>query len=255
MEITPTTLVLVGVVCVILGFIASLLLNALSEDGEAQSGGEETPPGGRKGRYTPVARLWRERGEGTLVVEMDGKSFVAPDPLDTAQRDRLERTARDLRAWLGMGVSAPEPPAAAEQAPDDPPALSDEDLGRALGNIPAAPPVEPQPKPVQPRPAAPPPRTTVTNSGTRSVPPPLAGKEEAAAPSGPKSIVNQIDDILQDMIAGTPLASRGLKLIDDPVRGVVVEIGLNFYEGIESVPDEEVKAVIRKAVSVWESRQ
>ena len=105
MEITLTTLILIGAVCVVLGFLASVLMNTLSEGSDAPiEAMDEAPPGGRKGRYTPVFRVWREKTAGTLVVEMDGKSMIAPDPLTETQRQSLEQTVRDLRAWLGMGL-------------------------------------------------------------------------------------------------------------------------------------------------------
>src|SRR5512142_542335 len=110
MEISPTTVVMVGVVCVGLGFLASVLLNTLAEEPETPApGGDEAPPGGRKGRYTPVVRVWREKGAGTLIVEMDGKAMTAPDPLTEIQRERLERSVRDLQVWLRMGPTGLEP--------------------------------------------------------------------------------------------------------------------------------------------------
>ncbi len=65
----------------------------------------------------------------------------------------------------------------------------------------------------------------------------------------------QIEDILQDMIAGTPLAQRGVHLLEDPLRGVIVQVGLEHYEGIYSVPDPEIKGIIQSAVQQWESNQ
>ncbi len=65
----------------------------------------------------------------------------------------------------------------------------------------------------------------------------------------------QVEDILQDMIAGTPLAQRGLHLIEDPMRGVIVQVGVERYEGIDGVPDPEIKGVLRSAVNEWEKSQ
>ncbi len=65
----------------------------------------------------------------------------------------------------------------------------------------------------------------------------------------------QIEDILQDMIIGTPMENQGIHLKEDPTRGVIVSVGPNSYEGIDAVPDPEIKATIRAAVSKWEKRQ
>jgi hypothetical protein len=68
-----------------------------------------------------------------------------------------------------------------------------------------------------------------------------------------RSIASQIDDILQEQIAGTPLEERKIKLTEVPSLGVVVRIGIDQYQGIESIPDPEVKAAIKRAVQTWES--
>jgi hypothetical protein len=238
-----------------LGFIASVLLNTLRDESEPAGGSDEAPPGGRKGRYTPVARLWRERDSGALLGEVAGKSLLSRDALTGEQRDQLETTTRDLRAWLGMGMSAVESPAAQPPAPTGgrpasaapigtgsmaasamgtPPKqaeiydISDADLSRALGTAPV-PAAAPRPQPV-------------------------VLEEPASAKDAPQSIVKQIDDILQDMIAGSPLAQRGLQLTEDPVRGVIVHIGIDRFEGIDSVPDPQARAAIRAAVQAWENR-
>lgn len=255
MDITPTTLILLGLVCVVLGFLASILVNTLREENAlADIGTDDTPPGGRKGKYDFVTRLWRERGAGTLVVEMDGKSYVGPGPLNKAQRERLETTARDLNAFLGMAPStgadapaavqaAPESPVTAVPAPVLPPPLVE-------------PAVEPTPVRTPTPPARPVPRAEVvpTLKPAGKGKPANLTKEEIAAAKAPKSMVAQIEDILQDMLEGTPYAQRGIHLTEDPARGVMVQVGLDHYEGIEAVPDAEIKALIRSAVEKWEIR-
>lgn len=269
MEITPTTIFLVGVISVILGFLASSLLNTLRDDGaEPVQGEDPTPPGGRKGRYTPIFRLWRERDKGTLVVEIGGKSLVDRSALDDAQREQIEDAARDLRSWLGMGLSQqhstsqpvdavasawssdtaePDPEAIPLPGPTTALQSSGEDANlrqeSGQGN---------KSRPKQPAAA----------SGRQAAP--AAGSKPASAkqvenpkdaPPGPKSIVMQIEDILQDMIAGTPLERREIHLSEDPARGVIVSVGVDHFEGIEAVPDPTVKAVIRQAVAEWEQSQ
>lgn len=260
MDIPPTLLIIVGFIIVVLGIGAGMLLSSLNEEVEPEEGVDQAPPGGRKGRYTPVARLWRERGTGSLIVEMDNKSFINPEPLTEIQRERLEHTARDLRAWLGMGLAgageAMPPEAVAAPAPIAPPeavaaaaaaAASAAAVSAATASAAAAfaaPAVAPVTPPVRP---------------PVKVVPPARGKEEVAAPVPlplvAKSIVMQIEDVLQDMIASTPMAHRGIHLIEDPIRGVIVKVGAEQYEGIDSVADPEVKATIRAAVAEWEKSQ
>jgi hypothetical protein len=263
MEISATALILVGVICVVLGFIASMLLGTLRDETEEPAAPEaEAPPGGQKGRYIAVARLWRERNSNMLVVEMDGKGLVTPEPLKEQERARLEQIARDLRAWLGMGLAEPAAISAAPAAAPESDLRSawsveladDDQVQGAAGVLQEAtaaqaavtqPPVQAS-RPQANRPAVKP----AARSGK-----PAADEPAAVVPTAGKSMVMQIEDILQDMLAGSPLRKRGIHLMEDPIRGVIVSLDGEMYEGIEGVPDEEVKAFIRSAVAAWDEGQ
>jgi len=67
-----------------------------------------------------------------------------------------------------------------------------------------------------------------------------------------KSIAMQIDEILQEMIAGTPFEQRGISVNDTPDHGVMVTMDGEKYPGVKDVPDEEVRNLIRSAVVEWE---
>jgi hypothetical protein len=137
-----------------------------------------------------------------------------------------------VRPWLeGRPAPAPPPPA---QPPVPQPASS----------------AQPQasPPPVQPAPAAPPP----TPQPAAPKPTTIAKEDRPSAPAN--SIVTQIDSILQTHLAGTPLEERGIFLTQSPEGGVAVYIGLTRYNGIDEVPDQEIKAVIRAAITEWENK-
>ncbi len=70
---------------------------------------------------------------------------------------------------------------------------------------------------------------------------------------GPKSIVQQIDDILQEYVANSPMASIGIKLQETP-QGVLVWIGKESFQGVDTVPEGDAKKMIKAAVRDWESR-
>lgn len=238
MEIPPTILIIAGFIIIILGIGAGMLLSSLNEEGEPEEeSGDAAPPGGKKGRYTPVTRLWRAREGGALVVEMDGKAFVGAEALTAEQRAKLEQSARDLRGWLGMGLAA----GPGEPAPAQP---------QAVTNAAAQPAYTP--------PTAPYAVPAVSAAPTATAVRPAAVEPEPVQPApggGAKSIVSQIEDILQDMIESSPLRHEGLHLVEDPLRGVLVRVGANTYEGIDAVPEGEAKKAIRAAVAEWEKTQ
>jgi hypothetical protein len=70
----------------------------------------------------------------------------------------------------------------------------------------------------------------------------------------PQSIAAQIDAILQELLVDSSLADRTVRLMEFPGKGMVVMIGMDQYEGVEDVPDEDVKELIRRAVTEWENR-
>lgn len=76
--------------------------------------------------------------------------------------------------------------------------------------------------------------------------------ESEEEPVAPVSMVAQIDAILQARLTSTPLAGRGIRLQESPEGGVIVQVGVNKYQALDEIPDPEVQAVIRAAISEWE---
>ena len=70
-----------------------------------------------------------------------------------------------------------------------------------------------------------------------------------------KSIVAQIDDILQEKVLNSPLKDRGVRLMESVDGSMSVYIGFDRYIDIDSIPDEDVIAIIRASVKEWEQRQ
>jgi len=66
------------------------------------------------------------------------------------------------------------------------------------------------------------------------------------------SLVAQINAILQARLAGTALADRGIRLTEALHGGAIVFIGTAQYDGVDKVPDPEVQAAIRGAITEWE---
>ena len=70
----------------------------------------------------------------------------------------------------------------------------------------------------------------------------------------PLSITAQIDEILQEKLKDSPYSSALIRLVELPSKGVVVKVGMDQYEGVDAVPDEAIRQLIRSAVAEWERR-
>ena len=170
--------------------------------------------------------LMRIKNEnGTIALDLDG---VRADTtaLTSDQRKRLIEMLNFMRPWLeGKPVAAPVTNPAAP-TPAQPNPVSTIRQEAAVISTP--------PQPAEPRPNT------------------IAPEDRPVAPAG--SIVSQIDSILQARLAGSPLEDRGVFLAQSPEGGVMVYVGLTKYMGVEDVPDPEIKAAIRAAISEWENK-
>lgn len=68
------------------------------------------------------------------------------------------------------------------------------------------------------------------------------------------SIVQQIDTVLQKKLIGTPFEEQKIHLQESSQGSVEVHVGLQKYESVDEVADEKIKAIIRAAISEWESK-
>ena len=167
-----------------------------------------------------------------LVLDLDG-GRVDPSSLSPDQRKRLIEMINLMRPWLEGKPAVPAPSPVSQPAPAMTPTPSTPLTTR------------------QPTPAAAPASSARISQPTPSVP---AVKKEEKAEAVPTSMVGQINLILQARIANTKFMSQGISLMESPSGGVNVYVGINRYEGIDEVPDEEVKAIIRAAIAEWEKK-
>jgi len=168
-----------------------------------------------------ILRIKNENG--AFALDLDGNR-VNPISLLPEQRKRLIEVLNIMRPWLeGKPVSTPPMPT---QAPS----------------------FQPQPSATiqtQSKPAAAP-QTSAPKPAT------IPMEDRPAAPAN--SIVTQIDTILQTRLIGTPLEERGIFLTQSSDGGVIVYVGLTRYNGVDEVPDPEIKAAIRGAIAEWENK-
>ena len=197
----------------------------IAEEAQAK---KDTPPAPIKPATPTIINvddpgLMRIKSEnGFLTLDLDGVR-VDTSALSGDQRKRLIEMLTLIRPWL-EGKPAPAP------AMTSPP--------------------PPQPKPVTQLPVTPTPQPPL--QPIAQAPAIIAKEDRPSAPA--TSIVGQIDSVLQERLAGTSLQERGVFLAQSPDGGVMVYVGLTKYMGIDDVPDAEIKAAIRAAITEWENK-
>ena len=177
--------------------------------------------------------------DGQLRLRLDDQRTETSE-LSADQRKRLIEILTQMRPWL----EAPKP----------------QPVQRPVGKMPSVP---PPPRPAaSPQKGAPPPAATpvsVPSPAPQQVPvpkpaAPLPDDDEDDRPGAPQSIVAQINSVLQARLKNSPLAGMGIRLHESLEGGVIVWVGGNKFEGVDDVPDEQIKTVIRAAITEWENK-
>lgn len=232
MGLSVTTTIFLFVVCLCGGIAIGAMFNrykkAPPEEAETKKQPEEEPAAGEKSIAGPgdkaVLRAWRNEAD-RVWLEMDGLRLETKDDLGAEQKKNLLKLVLELRPWLDA-VPAPTPAPAPRPPVQEPQAVQE--------LLPAEePPVKPlklfQRPPKEKKPAA-----------------------EAKPAVSMKSIVEQIDDVLQVKLTGSPFANLKIRLLEGPGGEVNVQIGAVKHPSVEAIPNPEIQAVIRQAVADWE---
>lgn len=169
---------------------------------------------------------------GALSLDLDGTHVDGF--LSANQRKRLIEILNLIRPLLDVKPA----PVAPASPPQPTPAPTIESRLDAISASPLVPP----PAPVQ---------IVKPILKLTTAPPKKKDEKPEAAPT---TMVGQINAILQLRIANTPLAAQGVTMMETPSGSVNVYVGVNKYEGIEDVPNEEIKAAIRAAIAEWEKK-
>jgi len=189
-------------------------------------------------------RLWRDRTSGALLVELDGKMYDSADKLGPEQRQAIPGLMRELGVWLGVvrTPAAPVPPAT--------PAVSTANTPPAANKVAVpTPPHRPTAIPMSPIAASP--AETV-----RPVPADLSAAFTPASKAPverPKTMVEQINDLVHEMLPNSPLAGHSIRLMETP-NGLLIWYDLKKFDGIDAVTDPQAQALLRAAVAAWEQR-
>ena len=245
----PTLLIIVAIISVAIGFFASSILAGRREEHTPPilppDGSLPANPAGPAPQVLSAADknrremviLWRELPSGTLSADFDGQTVHSGEEISVEQRRRLIQMVKDLRPWLTPQAAPiavpPSPTAPADGAPAAPAAPAET----------AVPVSQPPTIPLGSRPPLP---------AVIALPPVVIQQKGPISPV-PPTIAKQIDDILQERIADTPMANRGLALVELPGHEIAFKVGLQQYDSIDKIPDPEVAAAYRAAIKQWEN--
>lgn len=79
-----------------------------------------------------------------------------------------------------------------------------------------------------------------------------SSRTKKASPQA-KSLVDEVNEILERRLAEAGLTQRGVRLSGDREGSVRVYIGIQSYT-LDEIPDAEIREVIRQAVAEWEGQ-
>ena len=210
--------ILLASIGVVIGFLLAALIFSLRKE----SSPEQVPQQQLLSDSENKIRVWREGGDQRLVVEMNGVSHRQESDLHTDQKRLLVNLTRELQSWIGSSTTAAAVSAAQKDIPKAALPQTDE-----VKKSPSLNPLKVFSDSLQP-----------------------LKKSELDVLD--QSIVSQIDSILQNKMEGTHLEDRGVRLVEGPDQGMVIEIGLDKYTEIEAIPDEQIRNLIRLSVAEWE---
>jgi hypothetical protein len=217
-------LLFVGLACLVAGYLLGRANAADQPDRKTEGDDPEKP---LRKDMVEAGRIWRNIRSGDFYPELDGKVFRSPSEMTKNQQARFTRLLEVLNSWA-------EP--STEEMVTSPSPLQEDAVGVADLDAQAVP-----------------------NENRISYNPikvftEIVGAEANKPQTTNKSIVAQVDEILQEKLEDTPLSSRGILMKDSLDGGVLVQVGLQQYSSINDVPDPEIRQLLKESVEEWERR-
>lgn len=252
----PTLYLLLAAV---IGVFIGLLIASLFGSRESRNK-KEPPQEVVKEGFGEVAGLWYSPAGKKLLLEMEGGHYKEFSSLSKEQQARAIRLAELLKEWVVKPVetavtTAPVaveqvvtpivPEVQAEPAEPDMAAEIDLDLIREEGLV-------EDEEAVTPFVSEEHEDADVVSVLQDSLEVEEAFETEKSSDNTALTITQQIGAILDDMLVGTELEEKNIRLWENADHGVDVWVGSEKFEGIEAVPYPQVRQVIRDAVLRWE---
>jgi hypothetical protein len=221
-----------------------------------------------------VLRVMRDRLTGRVVIEVGGKRYGQLNEIDDLSvQQGLAVTLRDLQEFAGASatpappapVVAASPPAVPTQTvsalPTEPgvanghsqPAVTRSETSAPTPQAPAVSPIASAPSARASTPSAPPPLRVPSMNPFKQMQ--VLREINANQPAPLKTIPEQIDDILQVLVVGTSMMSRGLHVRTGPRGNVVFELDGQAVNAVDDISDPQAQAFVRDAIKRWEQSQ
>jgi hypothetical protein len=102
---------------------------------------------------------------------------------------------------------------------------------------------QPEPQPI--------PQPEVTEAAKAPEPSPELEEEEEVEIKM-LSVVDEVNEILQRKLHGSPLAGKGIHLMENYNKEIRFWVGLESYNDVSEIPDPEIRRMINEAVKEWE---
>jgi hypothetical protein len=206
----------------ILGYVVRELLGGSKKEKPGQSPEGDT-----------VMRFWIDDHQ-VQHVELEGKDVSVTDGTPE-QRKRLAELLKVMQKWAPYNEpaqpAAPAAPVAAAAVSMAAPAAAEPPLVAAVE-------MKEETKP----------RIDLAKGAQMFFSENVARKVEPKQ----KTIVGMIDDVLQKKLETSPLQSKKIKLEDGLHGEVMVVVGADRYVGVDQVPDPQIQAIIREAITEWD---
>lgn len=240
MGLSTTTTIFLFVICLCGGIVIGAMFSRMRKVAPAAPPAEDkaeaepaapAPSLARSGE-TEVLRAWRDESD-QVWLEMDGQRLESRQAMAGSQLKRLLKLVLDLRPWLDALPPAPVRTSAPERVSAPVPAPVQAPISEDL--------FQPLPEPIR--------KPSIFSSR-----PPKSAKADDKPAVNLKSIVAQIDDVLQEKLTSTVFAGQDIHLLEGATGEVMVQIGPTRHPGVEAVPNPEIQALIRQAVAEWDAK-
>ncbi len=218
-----------------------------------------------------VARIWRDKFNGQLLLQMEENTGSCLDDFSGDAREQAAKLVNDLAYWVDSSLatqvaenaSRPDQPVPVIESPSTPPLAAVTAVASQVDSFPVEQAAQPNPAPQAPQTpqvsspssqtpqAVNPPRIDLVKGLRLSLEGQSARKIEE---SQNRSIASQVDEILQEKIKGTVLEQKAIRLMELPGKGMVVLVGLEQYDSLDAVPYPDVQAAIKYCVNEWEKK-